>query len=136
MNRNETRELMMQFIFQMEAQNEFNLEMKDKFIAGNEELRSQGKYVGEVFNALLQNKEEIDKTIEGSSDNWKLTRMNKVDLAVLRLAIVEILYIGSVPTSVAINEAVNLAKKFGTDESSKFINGILGKIAKNIDKQS
>ncbi|MFV0516798.1 MAG: transcription antitermination factor NusB [Aminipila sp.] len=129
MNRNETREFMMQLLFQMEAQNEFNQEMKEKAYKEKEGLRAQKSYVENVFNAILEHKEDIDKLLEESSQNWKITRMNKVDLAILRLACAEILYMDDIPVSVSINEAINLAKKFGADESSKFINGILGKVA-------
>ena len=72
--------------------------------------------------------EEIDEIIGQSAKGWDLSRMNKVDLAILRLAVYEIKF-GDTPVGVAINEAVELAKKFSSDEAPSFINGVLGKAA-------
>ncbi|QAT42842.1 transcription antitermination factor NusB [Aminipila luticellarii] len=131
MNRSEARELMMQLLFQVEVQNEYNIQMKEKFFKDIEDLKVQRKYVDQVFDNILQHKEEIDHKIEESSANWKINRINKVDLAILRLSVAELLYMEDIPTSVSINEAILLAKKFGTEDSGKFINGILGHIAQN-----
>lgn len=68
--------------------------------------------------------------LEKEAEGWKISRMGKVDLTILRLAVYEIKYDEDIPTSVAINEAVELAKKFGQEESSKFVNGVLAKFAK------
>ena len=73
---------------------------------------------------------EIDKVIEEASVGWQLKRMNKVDLTVLRLGVYEIRYDEDIPNKVAINEAVELAKKYGGDSSPSFVNGILAKIVK------
>ena len=71
---------------------------------------------------------EIDKVIEEASVGWQLKRMNKVDLTVLRLAVYEIRYDEDIPNKVAVNEAVEIAKKFGGDSSPSFVNGILAKV--------
>lgn len=73
--------------------------------------------------------DEIDLKINEISDGWKTSRMAKVDLAIIRLAVYEVLLDDDVPTGVAINEAVELAKQFGTDDSPSFVNGVLAKIA-------
>lgn len=73
---------------------------------------------------------EIDELLNKTAEGWKTSRMSKVDLCVLRLAVYEMIYDDSIPLSVAINEAVEIAKKFGGETSGSFINGILGKIAK------
>ena len=86
-------------------------------------------YMEDKVGAVLEKEEEIDKILNSTSKGWKTTRMNKVDLTILRLAVCEILFDADVPTGVAINEAVELAKQFGGDDSAAFINGILGKIA-------
>jgi len=83
----------------------------------------------EVYKQIVAVLEEIDKIINESSKGWKTTRMGKVDLTLIRLAVYEIKYEEDIPTGVAINEAVELAKKYGTDDSPAFINGILAKIA-------
>lgn len=129
MNRSEARELMMQLLFQMEAQNEYSFEMKEKFLQDKKDMKVQRNYFDRLFDMIVKNKDEIDRMIDESSVNWKISRMNKVDLAISRLASAEMLYMEDIPASVAINEAIILAKKFGTEDSSKFINGILGKVA-------
>lgn len=72
--------------------------------------------------------EELDKKIEAASEGWKVHRMGKVELAIIRLALYEILYDEQIPESVAINEAVEIAKKFGGDDAPSFVNGILAKL--------
>lgn len=81
------------------------------------------------YEAIVEKIDELDQMINEKATGWTTTRMGKVDLAILRLALFEILYDDKVPTSVAINEAVEIAKKFGQDESPSFINGILAKFA-------
>ena len=73
---------------------------------------------------------EIDEMINSAAEGWKTTRMNKVDLAILRLAVFEIFFDDEIPDGVAINEAVEIAKEYGEDESYSFVNGILGNLAK------
>lgn len=79
---------------------------------------------------LLSKLTEIDELISSNSHNWKIHRMNSVDKNVLRMGVYELLYCKETPTKVIINEAIEIGKKFGTGESSSFINGILDKIAK------
>ncbi len=132
MKRQEARQLMMQLIFQMEAQKDFGQELCESFL--EKSIKSddeQRKYADRVISAFIENREAIDAAIEEASVKWHIRRMAKVDLAVLRLAVTELRYLDDedIPLQVAINEAVNLAKKFGAEESGKFVNGILGKIA-------
>lgn len=87
------------------------------------------------FEQVLSHLEEIDKKIEEKSKGWVLSRIAKVDLTILRLAVFEMLYDEQVPSGVAINEAVELSKKYGTDKSYRFVNGILASIAKEIPKE-
>lgn len=76
---------------------------------------------------------DIDELIEKNSIGWRINRISKVSLAILRLAVCEMLYIPEVPVSVSINEAVELCKKYGAQEDAPFVNGILGSVAKQID---
>ncbi|MBQ6949818.1 MAG: transcription antitermination factor NusB, partial [Firmicutes bacterium] len=76
------------------------------------------------------NNGDIDQKLEEASDRWKVYRLGKVDLAILRVSTAELLYMEDIPASVSINEAVELAKKYGSDESARFINGVLGKVLK------
>ena len=89
----------------------------------------------EFFEAAAGNLQVIDEKLESCSENWKVSRMAKVDLAILRLSAAEILYLDDVPDSASINEAVDMAKKFGGDDSGKFINGILGKVVRSKDAE-
>lgn len=82
------------------------------------------------FEAVMDKLSEIDRQINEKAVGWKTERMGKVEIAILRIAVFEMLYDETVPESVAINEAVELAKKFGQDESFSFVNGILAKFTK------
>lgn len=135
MRRTEARELFMQLMFQMEVQNDYGLEMKEKFIQEHLKDSNQLEYFNRLFDAAVTNLPVIDETLERCSENWKINRMAKVDLAILRLSAAEILYLEDVPDSAAINEAVDMAKKFGGVDSGKFINGILGKVVRSKDAE-
>jgi N utilization substance protein B len=87
-------------------------------------------FMSELIRAYFSGIRAIDTLIEERSDNWKLGRMASVDRNLLRLGACEILYLPDVPKSVSINEYLEIAKKFGTEDSSSFINGILDKIVK------
>jgi N utilization substance protein B len=93
---------------------------------------SQGKPIGPFFHRLVdgvrQNREAIDTVIEQFSSNWKLARMSCVDRNILRIAVFELLYCADIPPKVSINEAIDVGKRFGTEESGAFINGILDSI--------
>jgi N utilization substance protein B len=78
-----------------------------------------------IIDGVQQNRERIDRVIEQFSDNWRLSRMSCVDRNVLRIAVFELLYCEDIPTKVSINEAIDIGKRFGTEESGAFINGIL-----------
>ncbi len=85
------------------------------------------------FQSVLEHLQEIDRIIEEKAKGWTLSRLAKTDLSVLRLAVFEILYDEDVPNGVAINEAVELAKKYGGEKSSGFVNGVLASVAKEAD---
>ncbi|MEG0663434.1 MAG: transcription antitermination factor NusB, partial [Anaerovoracaceae bacterium] len=87
------------------------------------------KYIETTFTQIVDHLGEIDEKINTYSEKWKVKRMPKADLAILRLAIGEVLYCKEIPPAVAIDEAVELSKKYGGDNTPKFINGVLGKIA-------
>ena len=86
--------------------------------------------VFDKYKKVKETADKIDILLNKISEGWKTSRMSRVDLNVLRLAVYEMLYDDSIPVSVAINEAVEIAKKYGGDDSGSFINGILGRIAK------
>jgi len=82
-----------------------------------------------LVEGVLENSDELDRIIEKSAPNWPIDQMSKIDKNILRLAIFEILFDNRVPLKAAINEAVELGKRFGSDSSSRFINGVLGTVA-------
>lgn len=135
MRRTEARELFMQLLFQMEVQNDYSQEIKERFVQEYMKESNQLEYFNRLFEATSGNLPGIDEKLEACSENWKISRMAKVDLAILRLSAAEILYLEDVPDSASINEAVDMAKKFGGDDSGKFINGILGKVVRSKDAE-
>ena len=93
------------------------------------------------FAALLvegtwEHKSELDSLISGCSDNWSLSRMSKVDISVLRLAVYEFLYCPDIPPKVTLNEAIDLGKIFGSENSGSFINGILDALNLKLEKKN
>lgn len=85
-----------------------------------------------ILKTVESNAEEIDASIQSKTPDWTISRLPKVSLAILRLAVSEIKYIDEVPNGVAVNEAVELAKKYGTNEDAAFINGVLGTVVKTL----
>jgi len=88
-----------------------------------------GAFVRELVSGVIQNKEKIDLNIQNFAPAWPIEQIPVVDRNILRLAIFEILFDNKVPVKVAINEAVELAKTFGSDNSSRFVNGVLGSVS-------
>ena len=86
----------------------------------------------ELVRGVLEHREAIDATISEKSKNWAISRMAKVDLSILRLAVYELLYRDDIPKNVTINEAIEVAKKFGTEDSPSFVNGILDEVASSL----
>ncbi len=127
MNRKQARECAMQALFEMEAQQDFSAEEIERCLA-RIEAGKQASYVRRVLTAVSDHRAEIDQRIDHASHGWRLSRLAKTDLAVLRLATAEILYMEDIPKRVAINEAVDLAKRYGTEQSPQFVNAVLGKI--------
>ena len=90
---------------------------------------ADGEYITKKCNDIVAHLDEIDAAINEVAEGWKTSRMGKVDLTLIRLAVYEMKYEDDMPVGVAINEAVELAKKYGTDDSPSFVNGVLGKLA-------
>lgn len=130
MTRREIREQVFKMLFRVEF---YNQEEMSEQIALCEDDACDWKekdraYIFEKVENISDKLEEIDAKINEVSEGWKTGRMGKVDLALIRLAVYEMLYDEDVPAKVAINEAVELAKQYGTDNSPAFINGILAKL--------
>ena len=98
-----------------------------------EELKINKKFVKRAVFGISDNIEDIDRIISENTKGWSIERLAKVDMAILRIAIYEMKYDDDIPNQVAINEAVEMAKKYGEEKSSSFINGILGAINRKLD---
>lgn len=132
MGRRELREQIFKLLFRIEFNPPDEMPEQQKFFFEESEKEISAKdkaYITEKFAKIISEKEEIDALLSEVAEGWKIERMGKVDLTIFRLAVYEIKFDEDVPTSVAINEAVELAKKFGQDGSSSFVNGILAKFA-------
>ena len=130
MKRSELRELIFLLVFRMDCYTEPEMEEQIDYVISQETLTEEEQtYVRDKVAAIRSLEEDIDKKINSRAEHWKTTRMNRTDLAVLRLALYEILHEEAIPTAVSINEAVNIAKQYGDDKSGSFVNGILAKFA-------
>ncbi len=132
MGRRELREQIFKLLFRIEFNPKEDMtEQKELFFQEEENAVSEKdrQYIAAKYEDIVSKLEIIDDMINGTAKGWDITRMGKVDLTLIRLAVYEIQYDGEIPTGVAINEAVELAKKFGQENSSVFVNGILAKFA-------
>ena len=132
MNRTELREQIFKLLFRVEfTPMEEMPEQEELFTTtSDKEFSTQdADYIRAKYEAIAEKLPEIDESINKETTGWDTSRIAKVDLTIIRLAIYEIKYDESVPTGVAINEAVELAKKFGQDGSPAFVNGVLAKFA-------
>ncbi|MBP5773631.1 MAG: transcription antitermination factor NusB [Eubacterium sp.] len=127
MKRSEIRENILKLLYldDFHDKEELNTQFSLYFDGKNDFTEDDKSYIIEKANKILDSKESIDKEIETVSNKWKVDRMDKVDKAILRLAYYEIKMDDEIPDKVAVNEAVELSKKYSSDASPKFINGIL-----------
>lgn len=130
MSRSELREHIFRVLFRSEFNSAEEMkEQEDLYFELLEENTEQDKeYIINKYQAILQKLEEIDALINTHTTGWKTARMNRVDLTILRLAVYELKWDDEIPGKVAINEAVELAKKYSSDEGPAFVNGVLAKL--------
>lgn len=125
----------MQMLFQLESSQETFESVKKTFWHHHEAQDGETlSFVDALVAGVIANKETIDAMIAKHSTHWKISRMPLVDKNILRLAVYEILLAPDIPMKVTLNEAIEIAKKFGTEESSAFVNGVLDNIAKEHQK--
>lgn len=135
MSRREIRDCIFKLLFrvefyqteEMDEQEELFLE-EDEIFPGKVREKDKKEIAGK-YEAIAEKLPEIDKMIDERATGWNTRRMGKVDLTIIRLAVYEICFDEQVPTGVAINEAVELAKTYGQDSSASFVNGVLAKFA-------
>ena len=132
MNRTELREQVFELLFRVEFNSMEDMSEQEELFTQTSDKEISTKdadYIREKYEKIAEKLPEIDEAINKETTGWNTGRIAKVDLAIIRLAIYEIKYDESVPTGVAINEAVELAKKYGQDGSPAFVNGVLAKFA-------
>lgn len=135
MSRIETREQAMQILFQIGFRNSPISEQIDIFKENHPELAEDPEneaYFLDVVYGVINSRDELDEKFVPFLKKWKLERLPQTDRIILEIAVYEILTVEEIPTSVSINEAVKLAKKYGTDNSSSYINGVLSNFEKSI----
>ena len=137
--RKRTREIAMELLYQSTMNQKTPEELMDEYFEDNhDDLREDTdlEYLGIVLKGVESHKEQIDKIIEKYLVKWKLPRISKINLSILRLATYEILFIDNIPNNVSIFEAVDMTKKYSDDVSGAFINGVLDKISHMESKTS
>jgi N utilization substance protein B len=131
--RHRARELALKVLFQLEHSPGDDPEEALWYHAAEEADSAEVlRFARELVGGVLEHQAELDATIRAASRNWKLEQMGKVDRIVLRIAIYEITISRSVPVRAAINESIELAKTFSGEESGRFVNGVLGKVAESV----
>ena len=130
-NRTKSREYALQMLYQADIRRTKAEPILDEFWQAHEPVADDIKaFAKELFSGTLTHQQEIDALIRAHADNWDLNRMAVIDRNILRLGCFELLHVEEVPSKVCINEAIELAKRFGDAESGKFINGILDAVHK------
>jgi len=128
--RRRSREYALQILFQLDMTGKaFTEEVWNEFWEGNAEEADVREFTRDIVASTLNNIKEIDEIIRKAAENWSIERMAIIDRNILRAATYELSYRTDIPGSVVINEALEIAKKYSTEESAPFINGILDKIA-------
>jgi transcription antitermination protein NusB len=139
MGRRASREIAMKLLYQLEIQKDDREDQIKMVLEENSLLEKDREYIIDVVNGIQTNLAYIDKTIDIYSKGWKIGRISKVDLSIMRLSIYEICFRSDIPYSVSVNEAVELAKKYSSEEAGSFVNGILSKVSKTgilpVDKE-
>lgn len=131
MNISKMREYAFMLLYELEIQKEFSEENIEIFLENNEIVdKDARKYIRKIVKGVKENEEELEKKIaEKLKPEWKLERISKINIALLKLSIYEMLY-ANVPYKIAINEIIELAKTYGEDNSASFINGVLANVVK------
>jgi len=127
-NRRRSRELAMQALFFMDVNNNTSDEMVERFCDCFTPPDRARPFFLELVRGVINTLDKIDPIIERFSKNWRISRMSPVDRNIIRIAAYEIICCDDIPSKVSINEAVDIGKKFGTEESGAFINGIIDSI--------
>jgi N utilization substance protein B len=133
--RREGRELALQALYSLDL-NPMDTRESLRLLRENSRVAAAVRvFAEELVAGVVEKREELDRTIDEQSTNWAISRMTRVDLNILRLATFELLFRSDIPKSVTMNEAIEVAKKYGTEESPAFINGVLDVIAASVPEK-
>ena len=135
MGRKQAREGTMQALYQMTLNKDFSDDSLKLYLDNFTFEDSETKYIVAAIEKITENLESIDSFINENLQGWELDRLAKVDLSILRIAIYEILYRDDIPMQVSINEAIEISKKYSTEDSFRFINGVLGGFVRSLNKE-
>ena len=127
--RRKGRELALQALYQIEITGDISPGAVESFLGHFEGAAKAKEFARRLVSGVISQRADIDCRIEQSTENWKLTRLAKIDFLILRLATYELVYCPDIPHNVSLNEAIEIGKRFGTDDSAAFINGVLDQIA-------
>ena len=134
--RRKAREIALQVLYGLNFENIDVQKALDLFWSNFVAPKAAKEFAAFLVQGTCEHKEELDKLIASCSDNWSLGRMSKVDISILRLAVFEFLYCDDIPPKVSLNEAVDLGKTFGSENSGSFINGILDALNLKLNKKN
>jgi N utilization substance protein B len=134
--RRKAREIALQVLYSLNFVNIDAQDALDLFWGNFVAPKAAKEFAAFLVQGTCEHKEELDKLIAGCSDNWSLGRMSRVDINILRLAVFEFLYCDDIPPKVTLNEAVDLGKTFGSENSGSFINGILDTLNLKLNKKN
>lgn len=132
--RRRARAIALQALYEIDSTRHEAEAVVSRLLAEEELLEENNAFVRELVNQVVRNKENLDRNIQRFAPAWPIGQIPVIDRNILRLAIFEVLFDNKVSIKVAINEAVELAKKFGSDSSPKFINGVLGSVSSIADR--
>jgi transcription antitermination protein NusB len=130
-NRRKGRELALQALYQIEITGDTSAAAVDLFLQHFEGNTKAKEFARRLVSGTVSQRAEIDRLIAQATEHWKIERLAKVDFVLLRMAAYELLFCADIPTSVTLDEAIEIAKRFGSEESAGFINGVLDHIAQS-----
>ncbi len=133
--RRKARELVLSSLYSYEIKGGSSAETFSDFLSKSKLDPPSKLFASDLYHKIINNIENIDIMIKGCVKNWDFSRLSVVDKNILRMGICELLFFGDVPRKVSIDESIELAKKYGGEDSGSFVNGVLDAIAKNLDSR-
>jgi N utilization substance protein B len=130
--RRRSREFALQVLYQLEITKQGALQAMVQLRENFSPEEGEDEFAKRIVLGVMERRQKIDRLIEERSENWRLDRITLIDRNILRIAIFELLYCGDIPPKVTLNEAIDLGKRYGSEESGSFINGILDRIQNEV----